>query len=178
MVRKEPLRQLELVHSELIRQRDSTADKHRTMYQRASLLIGAATVVTGVQAARIPAATSRLVDAVSVGRWDSWPAIHHMVALGLAVVATAFALIAAVEGMRAIMVEIGDEIDMVKFADNVLRAPSDLYTAEWSLVRDKLGVHLGDMERLEARRKVFTRGAGMLVVSWSVAILQFASSGG
>ncbi|CAN5345797.1 hypothetical protein BH11ACT4_BH11ACT4_16050 [soil metagenome] len=74
------------------------------------------------------------------------------------------------------MVETGQEIDIEKLAQNVLGPPADLYTAEWSLVRDKVGVHLGDMARLEDRRKLFTAGARFLVVSWILTILQFAFS--
>lgn len=170
----EPLEQLELVHTELNRQRDATVDKHRTMYQRSSLLIGAATLVTGVQAARIPTAISALQ--VSLAGSSCWSTIHTAAALILAVVATVLALVAAIHGIRAIMVERGGEIDIEKLAQNVLGPPADIYTAEWSLVRDKIGVHLGDMLRLEARRKLFTRGASFLVVSWVLAILQFASS--
>lgn len=170
----EPLEQLELVHIELNRQRDATVDKHRTMYQRSSLLIGAATLVTGVQAARIPAAISAVQ--VSLSETSRWAIVHTASALTLAVLATILALAAAIHGIRAIMVETGGEIDIEKLAQNVLGPPADLYTAEWSLVRDKIGVHLGDMLRLESRRKLFTRGATFLVVSWVIAILQFATS--
>jgi hypothetical protein len=170
----EPLGQLELVHAELNRQRDSTADKHRTMYQRSSLLIGAATLVTGVQAARIPTALGALHG--SFGKPGGWSSVQTGSAVILAALATAFALVAAIHGIRAIMVETGGEIDVEKLAQNILGAPADLYTAEWSLVRDKIAVHLGDMLRLEARRKAFTRGASFLVVSWVLAILQFAFS--
>ncbi len=65
------------------------------------------------------------------------------------------------------MVEMGGEIDIEKLATNVLGPPADIYTAEWSLVRDKIAVHLGGMQRLEGRRKMFTRGASFLVVSWA-----------
>ena len=170
----EPLAQLGLVHTELNRQRDATVDKHRTMYQRSSLLIGAATLVTGVQAARIPTAISALQASFAMS--GGWAIVHTASALTLAVVATVFALVAAIHGIRAIMVETGGEIDIEKLAQNVLGLPADMYTAEWSLVRDKIGVHLGDMLRLEGRRKLFTRGASFLVVSWVLAILQFASS--
>lgn len=170
----EPMGQLQLVHAELNRQRDATVDKHRTMYQRSSLLIGAATVVTGVQAARIPTAIEGLSRAVL--QPACWPTVHATAALAFAALATLVALLAAIEGIRAIMVETGGEIDMQKLATNVLGPPADLYSAEWSLVRDKIGVHLGDMLRLEGRRKLFTRGARLLVVSWVLAILQFASS--
>jgi hypothetical protein len=173
-VAAEPLEQLELVHTELNRQRDATVDKHRTMYQRSSLLIGAATLVTGVQAARIP--TSISVMQASLSGKSSWAIVHTATALTLAVLATVLALVAAIQGIRAIMVETGGEIDIEKLAQNVLGPPADIYTAEWSLVRDKIGVHLGDMLRLEGRRKLFTRGATFLVVSWVLAILQFATS--
>ena len=170
----EPLEQLELVHSELNRQRDSTADKHRTLYQRSSLLIGAATLVTGVQAARFPASIGAL--RVSISKSDSWDVVHTGSALALAILATSFALVAAIHGTRGMMAETGGAIDIAKLAQNVLGAPADLYTAEWSLVRDKIGVHIEDMARLETRRMLFTRGAQFLVVSWIMAILQFASS--
>jgi hypothetical protein len=172
----EPLAQLNLIHDELIRQRDATADKHRTMYQRASLLIGTSTLVTGVQAARIPSAIDALRHALSKGAWQSWPAFHTELALLLAVGATILALVAAIQGIRAIMVERGGEIDIELFAQNVLTAPADLYAAEWSLVRDKIGVHIGDVLRLEDKRKLFTTGASLLVVSWSLAILHFGFS--
>lgn len=74
------------------------------------------------------------------------------------------------------MVETGDEIDIELLATNVLGPPADIYTAEWSLVRDKISVNIGDMARLERRRQVFTRGAVYLVVSWCLAILQFGFS--
>ncbi len=170
----EPLQQLELVHTELNRQRDATVDKHRTMYQRSSLLIGAATLVTGVQAARIPTAISAMRALLS--GTSLWEIVHTASALSLAVLATVLALVAAILGIRAIMVETGGEIDIEKLAQNVLGPPADIYTAEWSLVRDKIGVHLGDMRRLEGRRKLFTRGASFLVISWVIAILQFATS--
>ncbi len=170
----EPLQQLELVHAELNRQRDSTVDKHRTMYQRSSLLIGAATLVTGVQAARIPTAIGDFQLSLSAN--NGWAIVHTASALSLAALATLLALVAAIHGIRAIMVETGGEKDIEKLAQNVLGPPADMYTAEWSLVRDKIGVHLGDMDRLESRRKIFTRGALFLVVSWVLAILQFATS--
>lgn len=170
-----PLKQLELVHTELNRQRDATVDKHRTMYQRASLLIGAATIVTGVQAARIPGSIATLRSAITP--WTGGGAVvSPSLALVLAVLSSLFALAAAIQGIRTIMVETGQEIDIEKLAQNVLGPPADLYTAEWSLVRDKVGVHLGDMARLEDRRKLFTAGARFLVVSWILTILQFAFS--
>jgi hypothetical protein len=80
----EPLAQLELVHAELNRQIDATIDKHRTLFQRSSLLIGVATVVTGVQAGRIPAAIH------SVGNLPAgWGEVHAASVL-FAVLATAF----------------------------------------------------------------------------------------
>ena len=175
--RNPPLEQLTLVHEELNRQRDSTADKHRTMYQRASLLIGGATLVTGVQAARFPMAINAIENSVHKHGWCTFDAFHTVAALVFAIGATIFALIAAIQGIRAIMVETGLEIDVAKFGANLLEGPSDLYTGLWSLVRDKLEVHAGDMLRLESRRLLFTRGATMLVVSWSLAILHFATSG-
>ncbi len=170
-----PLKQLELIHTELNRQRDATVDKHRTMYQRASLLIGAATIVTGVQAARIPESIATLRSAITP--WTGgWAVVSPSFALVLAAFATLSALAAAIQGIRAIMVETGQEIDIEKLTQNVLGPPADLYTAEWSLVRDKIGVHLGDMARLEGRRKLFTLGAIFLVVSWVLTILQFVFS--
>jgi hypothetical protein len=170
----EPIEQLGLVHDELNRQRDATVDRHRTMYQRSSLLIGAATLVTGVQAARIPTALSVLLAAHP--KEELWQVALAAVAFALAVLATVIALAAAIYGMRAIMVETGGEIDIEKLAQNVLGPPADIYTAEWSLVRDKIEVHLGDMNRLEGRRKLFTRGAMFLVVSWVLTVFQFAFS--
>jgi hypothetical protein len=170
--RNEPLAQLGLIHAELNRQRDATADKHRTMYQRSSLLIGAATLVTGVQAARIPTAIALLRTALTRGEFS----VQYFAALTFAVAATVLALVSAIQGIRAIMVETGGEIDIEKLAANSLGSLADIYTVEWSLVRDKLGVHIGDMRRLEGRRRLFTRGAQVLVVSWILAILQFVCS--
>jgi hypothetical protein len=166
----EPLAQLELVHAELNRQIDATIDKHRTMFQRSSLLIGAATVVTGVQAGRIPAAIH------SVGNLAAGLAELHVASVLFAVLATGFALIAALHGTRAIMTEVGGDLDVAIFAHEVLDAPVDLYSAEWSLVRDKIEVHQGAVSRLQARREVFARGATFLVVSWILAILEFVFS--
>jgi len=173
----QPLAQLQLIHDELNRQRDSTADKHRTMYQRASLLIGASTLVTGVQAARIPEAINAVHSSFyKRGCW-SLDALHSGSALLFAIAATVLALIAAVQGIRAIMVETGIEVDVGKFANNLLGTSSDLYTGTWSLIVDKLNVHAGDVFRLEGRRKLFSRGATLLVISWALAILHFATSG-
>lgn len=147
------------------------------MYQRSSLLIAGATLVTGVQATRFPSAINSVESAIARWGWPSMEALHASGALFFAVAATVFALIAAILGIRAITVETGDEIDVQKFAINALSSPADTYTVQWSLVRDKLQVHEGDMLRLEARRRLFTIGAAMLVVSWSLAIIHFALSG-
>jgi hypothetical protein len=124
----EPLEQLELVHTELNRQREATVDKHRTMYQRSWLLIGAVTMVTGAQAARIPTAISATQSSLSGA--NCWAIVNAGSALTLAVSATVLALVAAIQGFRAIMVETGGEIDIEKLAQNVLGPPADIYAAE------------------------------------------------
>jgi hypothetical protein len=111
------------------------------MYQRSTLLIGGATLVTGVQAARFPKAIDGLETAIHKYGWPGFPnspalnVIHTFGALAFAIIATGFALAAAIFDIRAIMVERGEEIDVQKFAVNVLQGPADLYTSEWSLVR-------------------------------------------
>lgn len=171
-----PLLQLGLVHDELNRQREGTVDKHRTMYQRASLLIGACTLVTGVQAARFPEAIGEFSSLLALAEPSVWALTHTGSAVVLAFAATAFALVGALLGIRTITVEAGGEIDIERLAVHVLGEPADYYTAEWSLVRDKIEAHHDDVERLESRRRMFMKGSSMLVVSWLLAILQFALS--
>ena len=170
------LDQLRVVHAELNRQRDATSIKHQTMYQRAGLLIGAASVVTGVQSARIPGAIRRLVGQAQVSyEWNAEITLS-VAALGLAILACAAAITAAIYGMRTLWAERGSEIDVEKFAVNALESSPDLYATEWSLLADKLGVHVEDNKRLEAKLAHFSDGAKVLVVAWIIAILQFAVS--
>lgn len=68
------------------------------------------------------------------------------------------------------------KIDARKLATNVLELDPDTYTVEWSLLRDRLDVHDGDVDRLEDRRRIWSRGAVLLVVSWIATILQFEIS--
>lgn len=173
--KRDPLEQLGIVHEELIRQRESTAEKHRTMHQRASLLIGAATVVTGVQAARFPSAIGRIGDLLDVTGWATPTSVLALIFAGSAAV---FALASAILGIVALRVERGTEIDVYKLALHALDGKATPYAVEWSLVRDKIGVHLGDVERLEGRRKVFMSGAALLVVSWMLAVAHFSVSFG
>ena len=170
------LRQLRVVHDELNRQRDATAAKHATMYQRATLLIGAATVVTGVQSARLPLAIQRLVAHAAAETTVTPEIALNIASLALALIAAGAGVASAIGGIRTLWVERGSEIDVEKFAVNVLNAQPNLYATEWSLLADKLGVHAEDNRRLEAKRKTFMVGASLLVVAWIAAIVQFATS--
>jgi hypothetical protein len=170
-----PLATLGIVHAELNRQRESTRTRHEAMHQRAALLIGAATVVTGVQAARIPQAIAQLVTVISKD-WPFW----HLLLAGASVIfaagAAAVSVLAAICGLRVVMVEHGSEIDAQKFAVNALGAGAGPYAVEWSLVADKLAVHAEDNLRLEARRSRFVTGSRLLAVAWVLFVLQFCVS--
>ncbi len=168
------LARLRMVHDELQRQREATAGKANGQRARATLLIGASTVVTGVQAPRIPDTIRELLNMpVDAAGADI---AFTIAALALAVLATLVAVTAGIFGLRLSGVDKGEEIDVTKLATNVLELSPTLYVAEWSLLRDKLNVHNLDVYRLELRRKDWTRGSRWLVVSWALTILQFGVS--
>ena len=170
------LDQLRVIHAELNRQRDSTANKHQTMYQRAALIIGAASIVTGVQSARIPTAIRRLAEHAGEST-DLTPTIClDIAALLFAICACVAAIAAAIFGIRTLWAERGSEIDVNKLAVNALGSSPDLYATEWSLLADKLAVHAEDNKRLEQKLVHFSLGAKLLVLAWIIAILHFAVS--
>lgn len=97
-------------------------------------------------------------------------------ALTFALFSCIAALGAAIFSMRTLWAERGSQIDVEKFASNALASTPDIYATEWSLLSDKLAVHIDDNKRLEEKWLQFSRGATLLVLAWIVAILQFVVS--
>jgi hypothetical protein len=145
----DPLEQLRLVHDELNRQREYVANRHKSMQDRATVLIGAAGVSLGIQVANLP-------------HWILWVVLLPSIAS-----ATLGAI--SIRGTRS------PEIDVALLRANVLGI--DIYSAEYALVTDKIQAHDFEVVALESRRRLVIAGFGFLAASWIETIVVLALNG-
>lgn len=115
------------------------------MQSRAAVLIAGATIFTGLW--------------VSKGR--TVPNLLSVV----------FALVAAIAGVISIRATVGDEVILEKARDALLAPDTDIYSAEFGLVMDKIKAHEFDTKALEDRRKVINFGLVLLLASWLTSVV-------
>ncbi|QEE62326.1 hypothetical protein FVA74_12620 [Salinibacterium sp. dk2585] len=132
--------QLALISRELNREIDSHVQRANAMEQRATILVGAASVVGALQ----------------LGSDASWATVANL-ALGF---------VAAVAGVVVVFPRRGDTLNIRAMRDDVLEMPVEV--AEFKLADTKLEILEAD-ERWLNRRGVVTR-IGFVALSLSIAV--------
>jgi hypothetical protein len=139
--------QLRLIHDELNRRRESLARRSESVNARAAVVIGSATIASGLQATSDP-------------NW--W----GLVAIGATALAAALAILATFP-------RFGNEIDVLKLRDEVyVLEPA---SAELFLIDHKNAVHSSDEDRLMAQGRLLR--ASYILLGLSVAASFLLSSG-
>jgi hypothetical protein len=122
--------QLASLSAELDRQRQSFTSRQSAMYSRAAILVGSASIASGIQ---------------SAGHSDPWAALGVFASL-----------LAALLGVVALWVRTGPEPDMGKFRDKLYElAPGAM---ELTLFDAKLDAHGLDEASLTRRRRLVNLG--------------------
>lgn len=139
-----PHEQLKLIHAELDRQRDANDKRFSNMFLRASILIGATGVQSGIDFSK---------------NNSHWQILSGCLYLSAA--ACGFWVMRPIKGRDGVL----DEARIKRW----LAAPP--YSVEYRIVLDNSDALAGDMTRLKATAKVLRIGYALLVSSWIVFAL-------
>ena len=137
---EKPFEQLKILHEELNRQRDTNASRFSNMYLRASILIGASGVQSGIDFSKTR---------------SHWQILSGSIYLGAA--ACGFWVMRPVKGLDGVITK-----KIKAWLD------ADPYSVEYRIVFDNAEGLEGDLKRLKATAKTLRIGYALLVSSWIV----------
>ena len=140
MENEKPFEQLKIIHEELNRQRDTNASRFANMYLRASILIGASGVQSGIDFSKTR---------------SHWQILSGFIYLAAA--ACGFWVMRPVKGRDGVITQrIKSWLD------------ADPYSVEYRIVFDNAEGLEDDLKRLKATAKNLRIGYALLLCSWIV----------
>lgn len=145
---EQPIEQLKSVGAEVTRQLGAVATKSASFHTRAALLVAASGVLTTVQS-------------------SSW-------ASGWPIISVALSVIAAMFGLMVLRPIAGSESNATLIFDE--RLDADIYSTEYSIVKDNIEALGNGMRRIEHMAKMLMAGYVILVTAWLATLAVSALS--